>query len=78
MSVLSIVAVARLAERHVRQAGHLAPVEDVVRWLVESVGAQDDRARAGVQLACIVGRLEDTTDEAGRACLRLPVAEAAA
>jgi hypothetical protein len=51
MSVLSIVAVGRLAERRVREAGEPVRVEAVVRWLVDSVDVQDDRARAGVRLA---------------------------
>ncbi|MBA2512783.1 MAG: hypothetical protein H0V26_00410 [Solirubrobacterales bacterium] len=72
MTILSVVAVGRLAERRVRQAGQAVPVEDVVRWLVDSVGVQDDRARAGVRLASIVCRLEATTDDEQRPCLRIP------
>ncbi len=72
MRILSIVAVGRLAERRVRQAGDALPVEDVVSWLVDSVGVQDDRARAGVRLATIVGRLEPVKDDNGRPCLRIP------
>ena len=72
MTVLSIVAVARLAERRVRQAAKPLLVEDVVRWLRDSVGVEEDRARAGVRLAVVVCRLEGTTDEADGACLRLP------
>ena len=78
MTILSLVAVARLAERHVRQAGQPVPVEHVVHWLVDSVGVEEDRARAGVRLAVVVCRLEGTTDEDGRACLRLPVEREAA
>ena len=72
MSVLSIVAVGRLAERRVREAGEPVRVEAVVRWLVDSVDVQDDRARAGVRLATYVGRLEGITDDRGRACVRIP------
>ncbi len=69
--VLSIVAVGRLAARHVRQVGQALPVDDVVQWLVDSSGVQDDRARAGVRLAVVVGRLE-AEDHDGQPCLRIP------
>jgi hypothetical protein len=72
VTILSIVAVGRLAEHHVRQSTSPCPIETIVRWLVDSIGVQDDRARAGVRLACVVGRLEGTTDSAGSPCLRIP------
>jgi hypothetical protein len=72
MTVLSVVAVGRLAERHVRQPGEPVPVEHVVRWLVDSLGVADDRAHAGARLAVTVGRLEAIEDSNGRPCLCLP------
>ena len=71
-TVLSLPAVGRLAQRHVRQATQPVPVEDVVAWLVNAIGLQDDRARAGVRLAEIVGRLAAVTDDEQRPCLRIP------
>ena len=78
MTVLSVVAVGRLTERHVREAGQPVPVEEVVRWLVDAVGVADDRARAGVRLAVTVGRLETTTDDDDRPSLRIPTEREAA
>ncbi len=71
-AITTIVAVGRLAERRVRQAGQPVPTEDVVRWLIESVGVQDDRARAGIRLAVIVARIETVTGDDQRPCLRIP------
>jgi hypothetical protein len=78
VSVLSIFAVGRLAERRCREAGEPVPVEAVVSWLVEAVGVQDDRARAGVRLAPFVGRLEGVADDEGQPCLQIPSDEEAA
>jgi hypothetical protein len=75
--ILSIVACGRLAERLVRQAGQPVPVEEVAARL-GSYGIDVDRARAGVQLAVIVGRLEGSADEDGNTCVRVPTKRAVA
>jgi len=72
MTVLSLTAVSRLAERRVRQASRPVPVEAVVAWLVNAIGVQDDRARAGIRLATIVGRLQIVTDDEQHRCLAVP------
>jgi hypothetical protein len=72
MTVLSLVAIGRLAERHLRQADQPVPVEQVVRWLVDAFAVDLDRAQAGVRLAVTVGRLEAIGDNDGRPCLQLP------
>ena len=78
MRILSVVAVGRLAERFVRKADDQPmPVADLVA-LLTNYDVADDRARAGVQLSVIVGRLEGTTDSEGRACVQLPEAREAA
>lgn len=74
MRILSLTATGRLAERIVRQTGGLVPVEQLVCWL-EGLDVETDRARAGVHLATIVGRL-DAVDDEGRPCVRLPSARA--
>lgn len=77
VTVLSVVAVCRLAERHVRHAGgEPVPVERVVAWL-EAHDIDTERARAGCRLSVTVGRLEDAKDAEGRPCLRAPAKAAA-
>jgi hypothetical protein len=71
MRVLSLTATSRLAERAVRQAGQTVPVEELVTQLV-NLDVEEDRARAGVRLAEIAGRLEVVTDDQDRPCIRLP------
>jgi len=71
-TILSLPAVARLAERHVRDnhAGGL-PVDELVGWLVR-VRVAPDRARAGVRLAVTCGRLVAAVDGDGRQGVRVP------
>ncbi len=59
MSILSLPAIGRLAERHVRQHGQPIPRAALVKWLT-SIDVPDDRADAGLRLACTIGRLVDT------------------
>ena len=59
MTILSLPAIGRLAERHVRQHGQPIPRAALVKWL-RSIDVPDDRADAGVRLAITVGRLVDT------------------
>jgi hypothetical protein len=75
--ILSIVACGSPAELLVRQAGQPVPVEEVAARL-GSYGIDVDRARAGVQLAVIVGRLEGSADEDGNTCVRVPTKRAVA
>jgi len=70
MAVLSLTAVSRLAERRVPQANQPVPVEEVVAWLINAIGVQDDRARAGIRLGTIIGRLEQIEVD-GRPAVRL-------
>jgi hypothetical protein len=72
--VLSLTATGRLAERIVRKAGEPMPVDTLVTTL-EAHDVETSRARAGIQLAVIVGRLEGTTDNEGRQCVTLPAAQ---
>jgi hypothetical protein len=76
VTVVSVVAVCRLAERHVRGVGEPVPVEQIVARL-ESYGIDRERGRAGCRLAVVVGRLTETTDAAGHRCLRVPAKAAA-
>jgi hypothetical protein len=71
VTVLSLTALCRLAERHVGEAGDSVEIEQLVT-LLNCI--DDERARAGIRLATFVGRLERTTDDEGRACVRLPAA----
>ncbi len=59
MSILSLPAIARLAERHVRQHGQPIPRGQLVKSL-EMLDVERTRADAGVRLATTVGRLVDT------------------
>ncbi len=72
MRVLSLPALGLRAERRVRKAGRPVPFDAVVAYLVNEVGVPDDRARAGLRLARVVGRLEGTTDDEQRLCLYIP------
>jgi len=74
-TILSVVAVGRLAERSVRQAGEPVVVEQVLDSLV-SLGVAVDRAEAGIRLATTIGRLE-SIERDGRTYLRIPGAVAA-
>ena len=71
MKILSLTATCRLAERIVRKAGKPVPVEELVA-LIETYDVERERARAGVRLACTVGRLVATDDLEGRPCVQLP------
>ena len=75
MSVLSLTALSRLAERHVREVGEPVPVEQLVT-LLDCI--DDARARAGIRLAVIAGRLESTTDDEQQPCIGIPNREEAA
>ena len=66
--MLSLTAAGRLAERIVRKAGEPVPVDELVATL-EGYDVDTDRARAGVQLAVVVGRLTAIEDVDGRACV---------
>jgi len=59
MTVLSLPAVGRVVERHLRQHGQPMPRADLVKWL-GTIDVQPERALAGIRLAIIVGRLVDT------------------
>ena len=55
------------------------PVDALVALLeTYDVDVDVDRARAGVQLAVIVGRLEGSVDEDGNSCVRVPTKKAVA
>ena len=76
MTVLSIVACGRLAERRCDSS----PGSSVERAVAQlgSYGIDVDRARAGVHLSVIVGRLEGSVDEDGNTCVRVPTKRAVA
>jgi len=77
MSILSLPAIGRLAERHVRQHGQPIPRAALVKFLRSiDVDVPDDRADAGVRLAITVGRLAATPN--GIAILALDEGMAAA
>ncbi len=59
MSILSLPAIGRLAERYCRQHGQPIPRAELVKQLA-SVDVPPDRADAGIRLAVTVGRLVDT------------------
>jgi hypothetical protein len=59
MSILSLPAVARLAERHCRQHRQPIPRAELLKSL-EALGVERSRAEAGVRLATTCGRLIDT------------------
>jgi hypothetical protein len=67
MTLLSITAVSRLAERHVRTYGP-QPRADVIRWL-ERHGIDEERAERGVEFALIRNRLKRATRDDGEALL---------
>jgi hypothetical protein len=70
MTVLSLTALSRLAERHVREAGGgPVPIEQLVT-LLDCI--DEARARAGIRLAVIAGRLECATDDEQQPCIRVP------
>jgi hypothetical protein len=71
-SILSLPAVSRLAERHVRERGPMT-LEALVAWLC-SVDVEESRVEAGVRLATTVGRLEEARDADGGEVLRVPSA----
>lgn len=71
MTILSLTALARIAERHVRTRGPIATND--LRDLMTTVAADVDRAEAGIRLAVIGGRLELDRD----ATLRIPAKDAA-
>jgi hypothetical protein len=75
-STLSLTAAGRLAERIVRKTGEPMPVTEVIR-ILETYDVDIERARAGVALATVVGRLEGTTDSEGRQCVQIPAEKAA-
>lgn len=56
MTILSLPAIARLVERHVRDHGPITAT-DLLAWL-KSIDVDQDRAAAGLRLAVIGGRLE--------------------
>jgi hypothetical protein len=59
MTILSLPAVSRVAERHCREQRQPIPRTELVKWLT-SIDVAADRAEAGVNLAVICGRLVDT------------------
>lgn len=59
MTILSLPAVGRVAERHLRQHGQPIPREQLVAWL-DSIDVAPERAKAGLRLAITCGRLVDT------------------
>lgn len=65
MTILSLTAIARVAERHVRTRGPQTS-EDLLA-LLATVAADPDRAQAGLRLAVIGGRLELDADGTLRA-----------
>jgi hypothetical protein len=77
VSVLSVVAVGRLAERIVRKAADEPMPVDALVTQLEDHDIDIDRARAGVALATLVDRLEAITDEQGKPCVRIPTRKAA-
>ena len=58
MSILSVPACARLAERHVRQHGQPIARAALVKSL-EALDVERSRAEAGVRLAVTTGRIVD-------------------
>jgi hypothetical protein len=69
VTVLSLTALSRLAERHVRQANNPMPISE----LIAALDCIDEaRARAGIRLAVIAGRLERATDDEQQPCIRVP------
>lgn len=77
MRVLSLTATCHLAERLVRKTNEPVPVEHLVA-LLETYDVERERARAGVRLACTVGRLISTEDLEGNTCVRVPTKRAVA
>ena len=71
MTILSLPAVARLAERRACELGGMVRLDELLRWL-DGAGVRPERAQAGVQLATVIGRLEGAADDAGEPCLRAP------
>jgi len=67
--ILSITAASRYATRLVRKAGEPVAVTDLLRWL-EALDIERSRAEAGVRLAVIGARLEQTEVD-GRPAVRL-------
>jgi hypothetical protein len=70
VTILSLSATARIAERHVRQHGPTSR-DALITWL-QSVDVARDRAEAGLRLAEISGRLELAPDDDGAPAYRLP------
>lgn len=70
MTILSLPAVARVAERHVRQTGPQPP-KALLTWLT-SIDISRERAEAGLRLATTCGRLELARHDNGPATYRLP------
>jgi len=69
MTVLSLVAVGRLAERHIRQATEPVLATALVSWF-EHMNVDAERAQAGIRLAVIGARLEQTEVD-GRPAVQL-------
>lgn len=70
MTLLSVTAVAKLCERHVRIYG-AQPRDETMRWL-EHHGIDPERAEQGVDFALIRGRLKRATGDDGEALLAIP------
>jgi len=59
MTILSLPAVGRVAERRLRQHGQPMPQAELVKWL-GTIDVAHERALAGIRLAVTIGRLVDT------------------
>lgn len=73
MTILSLTAVARLAERRVREEGAPVPVAELLAWLGR-VDVDQERAAAAVRTAVAAGRLVP----AGAVAVRVPATGSAA
>jgi hypothetical protein len=69
-TLLSLPAIARVAERHVRQRGP-ATRDQLLAWTA-TVDVASDRAEAGLRLAVTCGRLELAVDSERGAIYRVP------
>lgn len=71
MTILSVTAVARLAERHVNTYGPTLEAE-LLHWL-ERHGVDPERAEQAVSLSPVRGRLVRRTGDDGESLIRRPL-----
>ena len=75
MTVLSLPAIGRIAERRCRELNRPVPRGALITYLMDTRGIDADRARAALKLSVTVGHLTNSLNDEGQPCVSAPDGE---